>query len=95
MQRPVGLEDAGELGGDGRDVAVMNTDGSNIVNLTNSAGGDYVPKWSSDGTKIAFIATRDGNNELYVMNADGSNPVRLTFTSSIHEERFDWMPFEY
>jgi uncharacterized repeat protein (TIGR01451 family) len=75
------------------DVAVMNTDGSNVVNLTNSAGGDYVPEWSSDGLMIAFIATRDGNNELYVMNADGSNQFRLTNTTSVHEERFDWMPF--
>ncbi len=75
------------------DVAVMNTDGSNIVNLTNSAGGDYVPEWSSDGLMIAFIATRDGNKELYVMNADGSSQFRLTDTTAIHEDNFDWMPF--
>jgi len=75
------------------EVATMNTDGTNVVNLTHSAGGDYVPEWSSDGLMIAFITTRDGNNEIYVMNADGSNQFRLTNTSSIHEERFDWMPF--
>ncbi len=29
-------------------------------------------------TKIAFISTRDGNQEIYVMDADGTAPVRLT-----------------
>ena len=36
------------------------------------------PRWSPDGSKIAFTTDRDGNDEIYVMNADGSNQTRLT-----------------
>jgi Tol biopolymer transport system component len=28
--------------------------------------------------KIAFVSTRDGNEEIYVMDADGTNETRLT-----------------
>ncbi|HEY2825447.1 MAG TPA: hypothetical protein VGI83_07885, partial [Gemmatimonadales bacterium] len=36
--------------------------------------------YSPDGTRIAYVSTRDGNPEIYVMNADGSGPQRLTTT---------------
>ena len=36
------------------------------------------PAFSPDGSRIAFVSTRDGNPEIYTMDADGSNPVRLT-----------------
>lgn len=39
---------------------------------------NFLPVWSPDGTKIAFMSNRDGNSELYVMNRDGSNVRRLT-----------------
>lgn len=50
---------------------------------TRPAGGtdrrhNFLPVWSPDGTKIAFMSNRDGNSELYVMNRDGSNVRRLT-----------------
>ena len=32
--------------------------------------------------RIAFLSTRDGNEEIYIMNADGTNQTRLTFNSS-------------
>jgi Tol biopolymer transport system component len=47
------------------------------------AAGDWLdeePRWSPDGTQIAFSSTRGqkGNLDIFVMNADGSNAVRLT-----------------
>jgi TolB protein len=78
-------------GGDwvGGDVYVMNADGSRQTRLTrhpvhpNPAhypSGSPRPKWSPDGTKIAFISDREGkaDHAAYVMNADGSGVARLT-----------------
>jgi TolB protein len=68
------------------DIWVMNPDGSNRTNLTNSENvEDRDPDWSPDGTKILFSSTIDGpsapdgsSGDLYVMNPDGSNIIRLT-----------------
>ena len=40
--------------------------------LTASAGNDFRPVVNPDGTKVAFVSDRDGNNEVYSMNGDGS-----------------------
>ena len=34
-------------------------------------------------SKIAFISSRDGNNDIYVMDADGSNSTNLTNQASL------------
>ncbi|HEX6849615.1 MAG TPA: hypothetical protein VF144_21660 [Chitinophagaceae bacterium] len=66
---------------DGNDeIFTCNTDGSNLIRLTNDPGYDAQPEWSADGTKIAFISDRSGSPELYMMNADGSNVVQRTFS---------------
>jgi uncharacterized repeat protein (TIGR01451 family) len=76
---------------DSYEIATMNPDGSNVVNLTNVAKYDKAPRWSTDETKIAFLSNREGNFELYVMNADGTNQVRLTNTSG-NEDNPTWRP---
>ena len=65
----------------------MDADGSNQKRLTSNSASDTSPVWSPDGTKIAFVSYRDGNNEIYVMNSDGSNQTRLT-----NNETFDVSP---
>ena len=66
------------------DIYVMNDDGSRRRRLTqNTTAYDSDPRWSPDGTQIAF--SRDTvkeesqtSGELFVMNADGTDPQRLT-----------------
>lgn len=36
------------------------------------------PAISPDGSRVAFVSTRDGNPEIYVMDADGANLTRVT-----------------
>jgi Tol biopolymer transport system component len=75
-------------------IYVMNSDGSNVSQLTfpnparDSTGhvkdttSNYHPAWSPDGTKIAFGSSRDTNPQIYVMDPNGSNVVRLTHNSA-------------
>ena len=57
--------------------------GGNAVALTQASGIaiNAHPRISPDGTLIAFISDRRGQNNLWVMNADGSNP-RPIFTEN-------------
>ena len=60
------------------DVCVMDIEGDQLKNLTQSPGVDEVGSWSPDGSKIVFFSNRDGNGEIYVMGSDGKNQVNLT-----------------
>jgi Tol biopolymer transport system component len=61
-------------GREGKEIFVVNADGSGLRNLTENGGvHDVNPVWSPDGRAIAFTSDRDGNSEIYVMEADGSN----------------------
>ncbi len=60
------------------DIWLMNTDGSNLINLTQGNGNSRQPSWSPQGSKIGFVSDRDGNPEIYMMNVDGGDAVRLT-----------------
>jgi TolB protein len=61
------------------DIFMADADGSNIVQLTNSARYDAEATISPKGDKVVFTSTRDGDPELYIMELDGSNQKRLTF----------------
>jgi YD repeat-containing protein len=52
-------------------------------------GDGFNPRWNADG-RLAFVSTRDGNNEVYVW--DGVNVRRITHTPNVDELRPVWMP---
>jgi Tol biopolymer transport system component len=60
-------------------IYVMNADGSNPVQLTNTQLYELHPTWSPGGTRIAFCGTTAGGaSDIYATNADGTNVVQLT-----------------
>jgi TolB protein len=72
------------------EVYKMNTDGKNVVGLTNNTTEDFEPAWSPNGTQIAFAATRSGDFETYVMSANGSNVTNLTNKPTTDEYDPSW-----
>ncbi len=62
-------------------VYVMNVDGAQVRKLVDVDGyaNQEVPRWSHDGTRIAFHASRpgSGNTDVFLVNADGSGLVKL------------------
>jgi len=59
--------------------------------LTHGEGGNRDPRWSPDGTRVAFMSTRSGVEQLYVMNANGSGVVQLTHSPGF-KSGVDWSP---
>jgi tricorn protease len=51
--------------------------------LTSGPGYTSFPRFSPDGSQIAFTSQYDGNTEVYVMPAEGGAPKRLTITATL------------
>jgi hypothetical protein len=86
--RPIVYEHAG-------DIWAMRDDGGSPVKLVDDG---HEPRWSPDGTRIAFYRTFKGqngapdNDELYVTKWTGADVTRLTFTAQQCEHDPSWSP---
>src|SRR5688572_3194718 len=47
--------------------------------LTSHEGYEYRPRFSPDGSLVAFSGEYEGNVDVYVMSVDGGSPRRLTW----------------
>jgi YD repeat-containing protein len=70
-------------------VHVCSSDGSNNIPVSKGMGSSYNPKFSPDGTKLAFVSDKSGNFEIYTCNTDGSNLTKVTNKNGNTVE-FDW-----
>lgn len=62
------------------DIYKINSDGTELVNLTNSPGSiDSDPEWSPDGKRIVYVSNYDVNvTRLCIMDSNGNNSQILT-----------------
>ncbi|MFN7931398.1 MAG: S9 family peptidase [Blastocatellia bacterium] len=61
-----------------RSIWIVPINGGAARQFITSDKNDDTPRWSADGTRIAFLSTRAGAPQLFVANADGSNPRKVT-----------------
>lgn len=84
------------------EIYIMNSDGSDQVNISNSPARELHPNWSPDGSRIIFNTTRDdtlrnaldhpfASFEIYSMNVDGSDWRRIT-NNSLTDTYASWSP---
>lgn len=75
----------------GGDLWVASIDGGRARRLTTSEGIEDTPRFSPDGTQIAFTGQYEGRNDVYVVSADGGEPRRLTYHPG-SDILVDWTP---
>ena len=65
------------------EIYVMNSDGTDQLNLSNDPESDDVfPSWTPDGKSVVFqsrdLDSEESNDQIFVMSADGGQKTRLT-----------------
>jgi tricorn protease len=63
----------------GEDIWIAPVQGGVAARLTTHDGEETFPKFSNDGTLIAFTGEYDGNADVYVMDTYGGNIRRVTY----------------
>ena len=73
------------------DIWVAPKTGGEAVRLSSPRGEESFPKFSPDGSRIAFSGNYDGNMDIYVMPANGGVPERLTHHGA-PDRMVNWYP---
>jgi tricorn protease len=73
------------------DIWVAPKTGGTAQRLTTPLGEESFPRFSPDGTKIAYSANYDGNTDVYVIPMAGGTPTRVTH-HPMGDRLVDWFP---
>jgi len=83
------------------DLWLVPTSGGIARRITTNPGLELFPKFSPDGSHIAFTGQYDGNPNVYTIPAEGGEPKQLTFETpaivlpermGMENEIINWMP---
>jgi tricorn protease len=75
----------------GGDIWIMPKAGGTAQRLTTARGEESFPRFSPDGSLIAFTGDYDGNQDIYVMPVVGGEPTRLTYHPGL-DRMVAWYP---
>ena len=73
------------------DIWVVEKTGGVAKRLSSPAGQESFPRFSPDGSEIAFSGNYDGNIDVYVVPSDGGVPRRITHHPA-SDRILDWYP---
>jgi Tol biopolymer transport system component len=72
-------------------IFLCNIDGSNTIPLTQGDKNNSSPRWSPDGSQVAFVSNRDGKNNLYIISPRGGEADKIT-DAKTGVSNFSWSP---
>ncbi len=75
----------------GGDIWIVPMEGGLATKLSSPVGAEIAPKFSPDGSHIAFSGNYDGNIDIYVMPSLGGLPQRITH-HGMPDRIQDWYP---
>ncbi|HYL61951.1 MAG TPA: S9 family peptidase [Candidatus Methylomirabilis sp.] len=70
---------------------IINADGTDHRPLTTGNHNDASPRWSPDGTRIAYLGDADGKQQIYVRWMDTGQTARITNLDH-SPEALNWSP---
>ncbi len=62
-----------------------------MVKLTDNSWEDIYPRWSPDGSTVAYASNPEGNYDIYLLPIEGGSPSRVT-SSAADERDPAWLP---
>ena len=75
------------------DLYVMDADGSNIVRITDDPAPEFMPAWSPDGDRIAFVRTTGGTApRIFTTRPDGSDVRQISSGDGGSDYWPSWSP---
>jgi Tol biopolymer transport system component len=81
---------AGDAGA--RSVWVSDADGASVSRLTFAGSDEWVPAWSPDGQRVAFLSYRNGPGDIYVKSIATAQPDEPLLMSEDQKSPGDWSP---
>ncbi|MEM6767730.1 MAG: PDZ domain-containing protein, partial [Bacteroidota bacterium] len=75
----------------GGDIWIVPKEGGTATKLTSPKGNELFPRFSPDGTTIAFSGNYDGNVDIYTLPVMGGIPARVTH-HGMTDRLLDWYP---
>lgn len=74
-----------------QEIYLLKSDGSLSRRVTNSKGIDVSPTFSPDGSKMAFVSSRNGLPQIFIQDMQSGQVKRLTFSGRYNTQP-SWSP---